>query len=65
MELPIKRPLKEEEHTDDFESSPRNKGDAGRHDNSLGVLTKKFVSLIQNSTGKCIDLNDAVSMLGV
>lgn len=65
MELPIKRPLKDEDPSDEFAGSPRAKGDAGRHDNSLGVLTKKFVSLIQNSTGKCIDLNDAVSMLGV
>jgi len=32
----------------------------GRHDNSLGVLTKKFVKLIQSSENKCIDLNDAV-----
>ena len=34
-----------------------------RHDNSLGVLTKKFVSLIQNSENKCIDLNDAVRVI--
>ena len=35
---------------------------ADRHDNSLGVLTKKFVSLIQNSENKCIDLNEAVKV---
>lgn len=35
---------------------------ASRQDNSLGVLTKKFVSLIQRAEGKCIDLNEAVSV---
>ena len=35
---------------------------AGRMDNSLGVLTKKFVSLIQSSENKCIDLNEAVDV---
>ena len=42
------------------------KGDlshSGRMDNSLGVLTKKFVSLIQSSENKCIDLNEAVDVL--
>jgi hypothetical protein len=38
-------------------------GHSGRMDNSLGVLTKKFVSLIQSSENKCIDLNDAVEVL--
>lgn len=33
-----------------------------RIDNSLGVLTQKFVSLIQSSEKKCIDLNDAVKV---
>lgn len=32
-------------------------------DNSLGVLTKKFVSLIQSSENKCIDLNEAVEVI--
>ena len=36
---------------------------SGRHDNSLGVLTKKFVTLIQNSESQCIDLNDAVKVI--
>ena len=35
---------------------------ASRQDNSLGVLTKKFVSLIQRAENKCIDLNEAVSV---
>lgn len=37
----------------------------GRHENSLGELTKKFISLIQCAEGKCIDLNDAVDQLHV
>ena len=36
---------------------------SGRLDNSLGVLTKKFVSLIQSSENKCIDLNEAVEVI--
>ncbi|CAD8187142.1 unnamed protein product [Paramecium pentaurelia] len=36
-----------------------------RHDNSLSVLTKKFVELIQNSNDLTIDLNMAVKVLGV
>lgn len=36
-----------------------------RHDNSLSVLTKKFVELIQNSNELTIDLNIAVKVLGV
>ncbi|CAD8152040.1 unnamed protein product [Paramecium octaurelia] len=36
-----------------------------RHDNSLSVLTKKFVELIQNSNDLTIDLNMAVNDLGV
>ena len=37
----------------------------GRHENSLGELTKKFVNLIQEAADKCIDLNDAVVKLKV
>jgi hypothetical protein len=37
----------------------------GRHENSLGELTKKFVNLIQEAADKCIDLNDAVVKLRV
>ncbi|CAG9313371.1 unnamed protein product [Blepharisma stoltei] len=37
----------------------------GRNDNSLGVLTKKFVSLIQKAENQCIDLNEAVQILNV
>ena len=33
---------------------------SSRQDNSLGVLTKKFVGLIQRAEDHCIDLNDAV-----
>ena len=37
----------------------------GRHDNSLGVLTKKFVNLIKNSPDLTVDLNEAVKTLNV
>jgi transcription factor E2F3 len=36
-----------------------------RHDNSLSVLTKKFVHLIKNSPGGVLDLNEAVKELCV
>ena len=34
-------------------------------DSSLGVLTKKFVALIQNAPNKCIEINDATRTLQV
>jgi hypothetical protein len=37
----------------------------GRHDNSLSVLTKKFVNLIKGNENHTIDLNDAVHILQV
>lgn len=37
----------------------------GRHENSLGELTKKFIELIKASENQCIDLNDAVTRLQV
>lgn len=36
-----------------------------RYDSSLGLLTKKFVALIQNAPEGILDLNQAASMLGV
>ena len=36
-----------------------------RQDNSLGVLTKKFVNLIKSSPDHTIDLNEAVKELNV
>ena len=73
-QLPIKRRLKSEDDEEYFvgfdenpcKSSNKNKSnESGRHDNSLGVLTKKFVQLIQDADDKTIDLNDAVKILGV
>jgi len=55
-------------------SNPRNvlsriegprRGQRGRQENSLGELTKKFVTLIQATENCCIDLNEAVSKLKV
>ena len=37
----------------------------GRHENSLGELTKKFITLIMSSENMSIDLNDAVTLLQV
>jgi len=36
-----------------------------RHDNSLSVLTKKFIDLIRNSPNFTVDLNEAVKELNV
>ena len=36
-----------------------------RQDNSLGVLTRKFIELIKNSPEQMIDLNEAVQELNV
>ena len=36
-----------------------------RYDSSLGLLTKKFVSLIQNAPEGVLDLNSAAVTLGV
>ncbi|CAD8186754.1 unnamed protein product [Paramecium octaurelia] len=51
-----------ESNDDELKSSGKLKT---RHDNSLSVLTKKFVELIQNSNDLTIDLNMAVNVLGV
>lgn len=51
-----------ESNDEDLKSSGKLKT---RHDNSLSVLTKKFVELIQNSDDLTIDLNMAVNDLGV
>ena len=37
----------------------------GRLDNSLGELTKKFITLIQGSISKEVDLNEAAKELSV
>lgn len=37
----------------------------GRHENSLGELTKKFVTLIQQTADKSVDLNEVVQQLQV
>jgi E2F/DP family winged-helix DNA-binding domain len=50
-------------YADRSNSIRKQDSDSGRLDNSLGVLTKKFVNLIQNSENKCINLNEAVDVL--
>lgn len=59
--------VREEEHIkeeweEEEDHTPNRKG---RQDNSLSVLTKKFIELIRNSEGATIDLNRAVELLGV
>ena len=46
-------------------SGGRGDGARGRQDNSLSVLTKKFIELIKGSENMTIDLNAAVDMLRV
>jgi len=53
---------------DDSEGGQMGRGDSKgkpRHENSLGVLTRKFVKLIKNSHELTLDLNDAVKQLDV
>lgn len=52
----------EEESGSPLGKRPRRKRE-GRNDNSLGVLTRKFVSLIQCAANKCIDLNEVAQVL--
>ena len=40
-------------------------GGRTRQDNSLGELTRKFITLIQESENKSVDLNDAAKKLEV
>ena len=59
-------PNEEEEDDDMSVNSKGNKdGGRGRQDNSLSVLTKKFIDLIKNSENMTIDLNVAVDLLKV
>lgn len=72
---PIKKtPIKEEEdpinsEQDQQEHSGNSRepreGTRGRQDNSLSVLTKKFIQLIKSSENATIDLNLAVDQLRV
>lgn len=71
VKLDSERKVKVEEGSDEesFESQFDNENNPGkqktRHDNSLSVLTKKFVELIRNSDELTLDLNDAVTSLSV
>lgn len=58
----------EEEEEDDLSNGSRGgakEGGRGRQDNSLSVLTKKFIDLIKSSENATIDLNEAVEILKV
>ena len=51
-----------DEEYEEAESPRRGRTRMGRNDNSLGVLTRKFVALIQSADNQCIDLNEAVKV---
>lgn len=46
-------------------ASKRNPAEGNRADTSLGILTKKFVDLLQESPDGVVDLNDASTKLSV
>lgn len=48
-----------------YGSSPMSFSNQSRYDSSLGLLTRKFVSLLVASPSNCLDLNVAASELGV
>ena len=50
----------EEEEEESARSGEQREGGRGRQDNSLSVLTKKFIDLIKGSDNATIDLNLAV-----
>ena len=55
----------EEEEEVSANSKEQKEGSRGRQDNSLSVLTKKFIDLIKSSENATIDLNVAVEQLKV
>jgi hypothetical protein len=56
--LSQKDPLLDEDEED-------KEGKQSRYDNSLGLLTKKFIQLIKDADGGTVDLNQASEFLGV
>eukprot|EP00331_Platyophrya_macrostoma_P005494 CAMPEP_0176410746 /NCGR_PEP_ID=MMETSP0127-20121128/3228_1 /TAXON_ID=938130 /ORGANISM="Platyophrya macrostoma, Strain WH" /LENGTH=286 /DNA_ID=CAMNT_0017790277 /DNA_START=27 /DNA_END=887 /DNA_ORIENTATION=- len=56
---------KHDDYDDDDNPKKSGKKSKARHDNSLSVLTKKFVELIKSSPGLTLDLNEAVKELNV
>ena len=62
-QAPPPLPLQESDSDDDGVTPVRTvgvKAGRGRQDNSLSVLTRKFIELIQRSPDKTVDLNEAV-----
>ena len=55
----------EEDEELSVNSKGQKEGGRGRQDNSLSVLTKKFIDLIKSSDNATIDLNVAVQQLKV
>jgi uncharacterized protein (UPF0335 family) len=55
----------DDDATSDKSFNIKNKNKTVRHDNSLSILTKKFVQLIRVAPDQTIDLNEAVTELQV
>ncbi|EGR33200.1 hypothetical protein IMG5_206860 [Ichthyophthirius multifiliis] len=55
----------EQEQEDEFNSQNKQAQKGSRQDNSLSVLTKRFIQLIQQQKNQTIDLNEAVKLLKV
>lgn len=63
--IPIKEHFKTPPPKKGRQSTARTKPERTRYDTSLGLLTKKFVGLLEGSTNGVIDLNKASEQLGV
>lgn len=63
--LKASRPAKSGNHESNADLGDLNVAGTCRYDNSLGLLTKKFVSLIQEDKDGVLDLNKAATMLDV
>ncbi|GJT97618.1 transcription factor E2FC-like protein [Tanacetum coccineum] len=63
--LKASRPTKSGNHESNADLGDLNVAGSCRYDNSLGLLTKKFVSLIQEDKDGVLDLNKAATMLDV
>ena len=53
------------ENEADLADSDAREESKGRHENSLGELTRKFISLIKKAANSCVDLNEVVQKLRV
>ena len=52
-------------HSMDENDSDQNCRQAGKHENTLSLLTKKFIELLQSKPNATLDLNEAAATLNV